>query len=446
MTAPDRTETGRTAPDHAVTAAIAEIAQAIGTAAVELDPEARERLSRDEYRMSPVLRRTLPVVAADAVVTPISVDDVVAVMRIAVAHGVPVTPRGKGTGNYGQAVPMAGGILLDLSRLTGIEEIGDASITALAGTRIVQLEQALRRDGRQLLLLPSTMQSTIGGFLAGGTGGSGSIEHGFIEDGFVLAIDVVLADGRGLVHLEGDDVLPYLHAYGTTGIIVRVTVAHEPERDWTSVLASFEDFAGARRALMALIALEPAPRIASTDMAEFGRAFPKPMTLHPDTASLRTVVDRSALEEVESIIASHGGVVERVEHSLPAEFQVCMLGFNHATWHLISAEPDRWFHAEAMGTALVERADEVLAVWPGAIQHLDAMRDRDGSPMPIGMIVAPYTTEAAIFEGVERLRELGLFASAPHSWTVNRRIDLLTETAAITDPGGILNPGKLPRG
>ena len=111
MTAPDRTETGRTAPDHAVTAAIAEIAQAIGTAAVELDPEARERLSRDEYRMSPVLRRTLPVVVADAVVTPISVDDVVAVMRIAVAHGVPVTPRGKGTGNYGQATPFDGGIL-----------------------------------------------------------------------------------------------------------------------------------------------------------------------------------------------------------------------------------------------------------------------------------------------------------------------------------------------
>ena len=65
--------------------------------------------SQDYYWYSPVLRTALKDRIADAVVSPKSEAEVVAVMRECFALGVPITPRGAGTGNYRQAVPLRGG-------------------------------------------------------------------------------------------------------------------------------------------------------------------------------------------------------------------------------------------------------------------------------------------------------------------------------------------------
>ena len=79
--------------------------------------------SRDFYWYSPVLKRQLDDVVADAVVTVRSEAEVVAVLKAAYAHDVPVTVRGAGTGNYGQAMPLKGGMVLDLSEMTAVKEI-----------------------------------------------------------------------------------------------------------------------------------------------------------------------------------------------------------------------------------------------------------------------------------------------------------------------------------
>ncbi|WIB13279.1 FAD-binding oxidoreductase [Curtobacterium sp. MCPF17_052] len=132
------------------------------------DQRTRERASVDEATMSPILSEQLPLGLADLVASPASADEVAATLEAAIRHGVPVTTRGKGTGNYGQGIPLHGGLVLDTSRARAVVEVGDGWITAEAGTTMVALEQAAAANGQQLWMYPSTAQSTIGGFLSGG--------------------------------------------------------------------------------------------------------------------------------------------------------------------------------------------------------------------------------------------------------------------------------------
>ena len=78
---------------------------------IEDNPKLVQQKSRDFYWYSPVLKRQLDAVTGDLVVTPRSEAEVVRVLAACHRHGVPVTPRGSGTGNYGQAMPLSGGVL-----------------------------------------------------------------------------------------------------------------------------------------------------------------------------------------------------------------------------------------------------------------------------------------------------------------------------------------------
>ncbi len=92
---------------------------------VSTAPQVVSRLSRDFYWYSPVLRKQLDGKEADVVVHPLNDGEVLDVLRYCYEHDVPVTARGSGTGNYGQSVPLQGGVLLDLSRMDKIESIAD---------------------------------------------------------------------------------------------------------------------------------------------------------------------------------------------------------------------------------------------------------------------------------------------------------------------------------
>ena len=116
------------------------------------DDDARRevtRRSRDFYWYSPILKASLKGVVADALVLAASEADVLAASAAAVKHGVPLTPRGAGTGNYGQAMPLRGGAVLDVSALDAIEHI-DAeagTVRAGAGAKLGDIEDAARRHG-----------------------------------------------------------------------------------------------------------------------------------------------------------------------------------------------------------------------------------------------------------------------------------------------------------
>ncbi|WP_300683408.1 FAD-binding oxidoreductase [Nocardioides sp.] len=427
-----------------VSGLVADLIDLLGEGGVSTDLDARQRASVDEATMSPVLRTRIPHTPADLVAYPADRFQVAETVAAAVRRGVPVTVRGRGTGNYGQAIPLEAGLVIDTSRARAVLSVTDGALTAEAGARMLDLEKRAWSAQQQLWMYPSTVQSTLGGFLAGGSGGTGSLARGWIEDGFVLSLDVVLADGSATIHrIEGADCVPFLHTYGTTGVIVAATVALEPLVDWVSVWASIPAFPAAQQALLEVAVYEPAPRIASTDMASVHRTFPASAVVREGECSFRAVVSAAQVAQVRELVAAAGGEVLAEQTGLGAIAAISLLSYNHPLWHLIRADGDHYFHVETAGRALVDRLEEVLEVFPGTIMHMDAHR-HDGEALPIGMVGGLFESEAAIDAGVARLKELGVMAHAPHSWVLDRREEVAIATAEKTDPLGLLNPGKLP--
>jgi hypothetical protein len=90
------------------------------------------------------------------------------------------------------------------------------------------------------------------------------------------------------------------------------------------------------------------------------------------------------------------------------------------------------------GDALVDRIDEVHAVYDGGMLHIEAQRER-----PIGMLAGRYSSAEEVYAGFERLAALGVGYHNPHQWFVDFEPERTAALAATTDPQGLLNPGKL---
>ncbi|WP_292857192.1 FAD-binding oxidoreductase [Microbacterium sp.] len=415
------------------------LAEALGPRGVSSDPRQREKASVDGARMSPIIAEQLPLGVADLVAFPADAAAIAEAVRIAVAHGAPVTPRGKGTGNYGQAIPMPGGLVLDTSRARAVIEVGEGWITAEAGAPMAALELAARQQGQQLWMYPSTVHSTLGGFLSGGSGGTGSIAHGSNHEGFVLALDVVTPASRGeLIHVEGEDALGYVHNYGTAGIIARATVRLEPLQDWRGLYASFDDFAGSMSVLRQLGTLRPHPRLVSADDPHVSAQLPPDPAFPEGRSSLRAIIDAALVDEATAIITGAGGRIEDVREGPQVSAAISVLSYNHPIEWLQKSEPGVYFHVEVGGDALIDRHDEVTGVYPGAHLHIEA-----AGAGPIGMLAGVYESPEQVADGIEALTRLGVGVHSPHQWNVDFRLPQTIELARATDPNGLLNPGKL---
>ena len=182
----------------------------------------------------------------EVVVQPLSAGEIQKLLRYCYANNLPVTARGAGTGNYGQAVPLEGGVVLDLSRMDRIEEIQpDGVAVCQPGVRLGDLENEGRKAGWELRCYPSTIiKASVGGFLGGGSGGIGTVAHGGLRDfQTVRAIEVVTMEPEPRVVLhEGEAVHEILHAWGTNGIITRIWLALTPAVEWSQCVVAFDTF------------------------------------------------------------------------------------------------------------------------------------------------------------------------------------------------------------
>src|SRR5262245_60088895 len=143
------------------------------------DPVTVRRRSRDFFWYSPVLNEQLSGKSADILVVPRDEADIVRVAGACACLRIPITVRAGGTGNYGQAVPLEGGVLLDVNGLNAIEWQKPGIVRVQAGAKMHEIDAITRPAGFELRMHPSTKRTaTIGGFVAGGSGGIGSVTYG----------------------------------------------------------------------------------------------------------------------------------------------------------------------------------------------------------------------------------------------------------------------------
>jgi D-lactate dehydrogenase (cytochrome) len=195
----------------------------------------------------------------DAVVWPESTDDVAAVVSSANDRGVPVTPYAAGTSLEGNAVPVRGGITLDVSRMDEVLDVrpDDLQVDVQPGILGDDLNEAVANHGLVLPSLPSSGAiSTIGGMIANDASGMKTVKYGEVAD-WVLELEVVLPTGE--VTTLGSKASKTSAGYnlmdlvvgseGTLGIVTRATIqlAGRPEqiRGGRAIFDDIDDAANA---------------------------------------------------------------------------------------------------------------------------------------------------------------------------------------------------------
>ncbi len=234
---------------------IAALCAELGPIKWEDNPILVKQKSRDFYWYSPVLKRELETVTADVVVSPKSEAEVRTVLATAYKLGIPVTPRGAGTGNYGQAMPLMGGVLMNLAEMNKIRSIEWGRVVCEPGALLIDVDKAAAASGQELRMFPSTRgTASVAGFIAGGSGGVGSIIWGGLRDfGNVLRLRVMtLEEEPRSLELTGEDLHKAVHAYGTNGVIVEVEAPLAARYDWADVIVGFDSFDAATAYALAL--------------------------------------------------------------------------------------------------------------------------------------------------------------------------------------------------
>ncbi len=190
----------------------------------------RKLYSHDVGEMPMLIKPLIGTPMADAIVQPVSEEEIVTLVRWAAEQHIPLVPRGKATSGYGGVLPVKGGIVVDFYRMNKVLEVDTEAQTATLQPGIVweEADRELKKHGMTLRTYPSSYPSaTAGGWLAQGGAGFGSYEAGWFRDNVVSA-RVVLGDGS-LGQFEGEGLDMIYEAEGTTGLITALTIKIQPD-------------------------------------------------------------------------------------------------------------------------------------------------------------------------------------------------------------------------
>lgn len=432
------------------------IARSLNPIETIIAPNQVAKLSKDYYYFSPILAEQLADKVGDLVVKPKNEAEVLQAADVCVTNRLPLTVRGAGTGNYGQAIPLAGGVILDLSEMNAVKWIKPGRACVEPGAKLAAIDRVSRPQGWEIRLAPSTYRTaTIGGFVGGGSGGIGSVMYGQLADrGNIQAVRVVtMEDEPRVIELRGDAVQQVNHAYGTNGIMTELEIPLGPAYPWADAIAVFDNFMSAAHfgqklgsadgIIKKLISIHAWP------IPSYFAALQESLPAGKSAALL--IVSEADLVALNELVAECGGKITYQKDAQSASRGAAIGEFtwNHTTLHARNAD-DSWTYLQTVfpydpELKLVQHmykhfGDEV-------VMHLEYIRS-GGTILPAALQLVRYSTAERLNEIIRYHEEKGAFIANPHTYLLEdggrKTVDEnQLNFKAKVDPYGLLNPGKM---
>lgn len=239
------------------------LAERIGDARVIQVPHEVAQMARDLGEPPALFQKLLDSHPPELVVRPETTEEVAAAVEVLTREKVPFTPRGIGSTGLGGAVPVSGGVAVDLSYLKGVPQVDpDEGLARIrAGSTFYFAQQALDEHGLVLRSRPTNAFGTLGGWAAAGGMGLGSLAAGPLREQ-AREIEVVRPDGTIERLAAGDEGFGELFdTEGQLGIFTELTLELDRAVDGSLVAGFlFDDLDGAVAHAHRLMGEGPRPR------------------------------------------------------------------------------------------------------------------------------------------------------------------------------------------
>ena len=417
-------------------------------------PSEVAKLSQDYHTFSPILVPKLAGKVGDLVVRPANEAEVLKVAAACVKYRVPVTVRGAGTGNYGQCVPLHGGVIVDMTKMQEILYVKPGVARVEAGVKLAALDKKAHDIGWEMRMAPSTYRTaTIGGFIAGGSGGIGSIQYGLLGDrGNLLALKVVtLEDEPRVIELRGDDVQKVNHAWGINGIITELEIPLASAYPWAELIVTFDDFITTVKFGQALA---NADGIIKKEIGIFASPIPQYFTplrqYIPDGShAALLIIAEPNLESLSGLLQQYGG---KITYKKPAEeagkgVNLGEFTWNHTTLHARSEDSSITYLQSIFPNDNLQTIEHMYHHFGDEVMmHLEFIRANGAVANP-GLQLVRFTTEERLNEIIRYHEEKGVFIANPHSYFIEEgwKRAIAPEHLKfkeMVDPYNLMNPGK----
>jgi FAD/FMN-containing dehydrogenase len=428
----------------------------IGDIPVMTDTVNVRRRSRDFFWYSPVLNKQLHGLSADILALPRNEADVIRIAASCAKRRIPLTVRAGGTGNYGQMVPLEGGVLLDINALNQIEWQKPGALRVGAGARMDHIDAATRPNGWELRMHPSTKRmATIGGFVAGGSGGIGSVTYGGLrEPGNIIAARVVTCEEKPqVIELRADAAQKINRAYGTTGIITALEMPLAPAWPWIDMIVVFDDFFDAMQfGYEVALADGIVKKLLTPIIWPIPQQFPALKDHVPEGKHmLIAMIAEPSLEGFKAMLAGRGKITFEEPHDdSPGKEPLYEYTWNHTTLQWLKQDRSiTYLQCLFPAERVVESVREMWAMFPDEVlPHTEFIRF-NGKVSCSALPIVRYTTEERLNEIIALHEQHGVFIANPHVYTVEDGTRHKTTGAdqlgfkGEADPYGLLNPGKM---
>lgn len=415
----------------------------------------------------------------DIVVLPATTREVSDVMRLAREAGVPIVARGAGTGLNGGSIPVAGGLVLVLTRMNRILAIDPRSRLAIVEPGVINADLSAAAAGYGLFYAPdpgSQGVSTIGGNVGNNAGGPHCLAYG-VTGNHIMEMEVVTSSGEVVtvgspaVEALGYDLAGVIvGSEGTLGVITRITVRLLPRAEAVrTLLAVFATIDDASETVSEIIAAGIVPTAMEMIDGVVIRAVEEAIHAgYPQDAGAVLLIEVEGhadalpriMERIEAIALRHRPALLRTAESVQ-ERALLWKGRKEGAGALGRLAPSYYLHDGVVPRTklpeVMRRVQEIARSHGLTIGNLFHAGDGNLHPTILFDPRRPGMMDRVVRAGEEILRacvEAGGSITGEHGVGIEKRdymrwvftdadLDAMRRVKDSFDPGGLLNPGKL---